>query len=78
MIIGGVNVGRKLTDGVFADKVADGRYVIRKLGEVGGTPYAKRVGEVFGSGATFVACRMKGEKVGVAKSLLGAARLLCL
>ena len=70
--VDGVFVGKRIAPGLFAEMVASHRYMIRCCT---GSTSAKRVGEVFGAGP-FQACRVRGEHVGNARSLVEAARLL--
>lgn len=71
--IGGVVVGKKLGEGVFAEEVASCRYVIRSSI---GSDYPRRMGEVMGSNQRFQAMLMDGTHVGVERSVKAAAGLL--
>ena len=72
--IGGVYVGRKISETLFAEQVASCRHVIRSNAQDVG--FAKRLGEVFGGSGDYQSCLMRGDLVGVAPSLLRAAQLL--
>ena len=71
---GGVFLGRKIDNGLFAEKVMEGRWMIRCTQAPLLNP--TRLGEVMGGGRKFLACLVTGENVGVRSSLLGAAALL--
>ena len=69
---GGVFCGKEIAPKLYAEEVANRRYVIRTAD----THIARRLGEVMGGDGRFQACTMKGDHVGVEKSLLTAANLL--
>jgi len=72
--IGGVYVGRKIGPTLFAEPVASRRHLIRSTLRDAG--FAVRVGEVFGGEGSFQACLMRGDHVGLDKTLIAAARQL--
>lgn len=72
--LAGVFIGRPLTPILFSEEVASGRFLIRSTRD--DPTSACRVGEVFGTPPTLLACRMNGDVVGRATSLLKAAEML--
>lgn len=72
--VGGVFVGRQIEEGLFAERVMDGRWMIRS--SQGKLTYPTRVGEVMGGNGRFLACLVKGDEVGSGSTLLAAAKLL--
>lgn len=75
--LGGVYIGRKISEALFAEKVADYRHVIRRAEQSNDGVRTTRIGEVFGSKNVFQACRMNGDTVCVKRSLRQAAQALC-
>lgn len=71
--IGGIDCGRRIAPELCAEEVASRRHVIRNTSQ---PSFARRLGEVFGGGGHFQACRMNGDHVGIGRSLLEAAQLL--
>lgn len=72
--IGGVCAGRRIATGLFAESVANCRYMIRSTR--GDPSFAKRLGEVFGGRGRFQAVTVRGDHVGMASSLESAAEIL--
>lgn len=68
--VGGVFVGPPINDDLFAEPVANARWVIRQSVD---TSFAKRLGEVMGGKGRYQAMRMDGSHVGMGPSLLAAA-----
>lgn len=71
---GSLYVGREVSPNVFAEKVATGRWMIRKAESTGHMPM--RIGEVMGGNGQFLACTCKGDVKGKAGNLLGAVAIL--
>lgn len=72
--IGGVFVGREIEDGLYAERVMTGRWMIRSA--QGGLTHPSRVGEVMGGDGRFACCLMNGDLVDTKPTLLQAAKLL--
>jgi hypothetical protein len=72
--VGGLFVGRQLEDGLYAERVMSGRWLIRS--SQGLLTHPTRMGEVTGGDRRFVACLMNGDQVEVKPSLLLAAKSL--
>ena len=70
----GLYVGREIRPNVFAEKVASGRWMIRKAAQTGDMPM--RLGEVMGGNGQFLACTCKGDVKGKAHNLSAAATIL--
>ncbi|MEC4720420.1 hypothetical protein RY831_14755 [Noviherbaspirillum sp. CPCC 100848] len=66
----GIFAGRKIAPNLYAEDVANARWVIRSVEH---QPFPKRVGEVMGSGGRFQAMRMNGDHVAMKRNLLEAA-----
>lgn len=71
---GSLFVGRELRPNVFAEKVASGRWMIRKASASGHMPM--RIGEVMGGNGQYLACTCKGDVKGKAGSLADAVSVL--
>ena len=72
--IGGVFAGRRVCAGLFAEAVASHRFMIRSTRA--DPSFAQRLGEVFGGQGRFQAVTVRGDHVGMAKSLVEAAEIL--
>lgn len=70
----GVYVGKKLNNHLYAEVVANRRFVIRST--MSDPTFAKRLGEVFGGDGDFQACTMRGTHVALARSLIEGAKAL--
>jgi len=73
-VIGGIDVGRALGEGLFSEEVGSCRFVIRS--NKADASFAKRLGEVVGRAGSYQACLMRGDHVGNAASLIEAAQML--
>lgn len=71
--IGGVFVGQELRPGVYMEKVASCRYLLRS--SIGAT-HPLRMGEVMGGNGRFISMLMDGKQVGVSADLNAATDLL--
>lgn len=69
---GGVFCGKEIEPSLFAEEVANRRFVIR----CADAHIARRLGEVMGGDGRFQALTMKGDHIGIGKTLREAARLL--
>ncbi|MBK6616678.1 hypothetical protein [Ottowia sp.] len=72
--IGGLFVGKRIAEGLFAEPVQSDRWLIRS--DSGGETHPRRVGEVMGSGGKYLACTMKGDILATKASLVEAGRFL--
>lgn len=71
--IGGIFVGKLVAPKLYAEEVANRRWLIRQHVS---PDFAKRVGEVMGGNGRFQAMLMKGDHVGIKTTLVDAAQLL--
>lgn len=70
MTICGIYAGRMIAPNLYAEDVANARWVIRSVEH---QPFPKRVGEVMGSSGRFQAMRMNGDHVAMKRTLHEAA-----